>query len=340
MAQITIPSSANTAASARKLDAPSQGQWSLAWRRFKRNKAALAGGMVILGFILVALLAPVLSPQDPTKDNSGKDYIPPIFTSIFPADKSAIFSNRSPAGKSPDPHFLLGTDGQGHDVLSRLIYGTRTSLMVGLLPVLVILVIGTLIGFAAGLAGGNVDNLLMRMTDVFYAFPDVLLLILASIAFGDTLFGKSLNGLLLFMTSLAVVSWSGLARLTRGAALSVKSSDFIAASKSLGMSDWQIMLRHILPNSLSVIVVWAALAIPAFVLTETVLGFLGVGLKPALNLNEIFVASWGRLLLDARTLIESQPWFLILTSLTIATFVIAFTYFGNGLRDALDPRQK
>ena len=340
MAQISIPSNANTAASARKLDVPSQGQWSMAWRRFKRNKAALLGGIVILGFVLVALFAPFLSPQDPTKDNSGKDYIPPTFTSLFPTAKSPIFSNKSPAGKAPDSKFILGTDGQGHDVLSRLVYGTRTSLMVGLLPVLVIIVIGTLIGFLSGLVGGAVDNWLMRLTDVFYAFPDVLLLILASIAFGDTLFGKSLNGLLLFMTSLAVVSWSGLARLTRGAALSIKNNDYIAASKSLGMSDWGIMMRHILPNSLSVIVVWAALAIPAFVLTETVLGFLGVGLRPALNLQQIFVASWGRLLLDARTLIESQPWFLILTSLTIASFVVAFTYFGNGVRDALDPRQK
>ncbi len=311
-----------------KLEIRSQSQWGLAWRRFRRNKLAVVSGFVLIAFVLIAFFAPVISPHNPLVDKSGKDFVPPIFIA------------KSPAGKTPDPAYILGTDQQGRDVLSRLIYGTRTSLLVGLLPTAVVMIIGTLIGFWAGLAGGATDNILMRINDVFYAFPDVLLLILANVAFGDTPFGRTWNGLLLFVTALGIVSWSGLARLMRGSAMSVKTLDYIAASRSLGMGDWQVMMRHILPNSLSVMVVWAALAIPAFVLTETVLGFLGVGLKPALELSQVFVASWGRLLLDSRSVIEAQPWFLICTCFTIALFVIAFTFFGNGVRDALDPRQK
>lgn len=327
MAQLSIPTNPK-ALEAAKLANQSQSQWALAWRRFKRNRLAVFSALVLISYILVALFAPIVSPHNPLTDNSGKGQIPPVFIS------------ESPAGQGPDAKFILGTDTQGRDVLSRLIYGTRTSLLVGLLPTSVVLIVGTLIGFIAGLSGGATDNLLMRITDVFYAFPDTLLLILANVAFGDTAFGRTWNGLLLFVSMLGVVSWSGLARLMRGSALSVKTQDYIAAAKSLGMSDWDVMMRHILPNSLSVIAVWAALAIPAFVLTETVLGFLGVGLRPALELSQIFVASWGRLLLDARSNITGQPWFLICTCFTIALFVIAFTFFGNGVRDALDPRQK
>ncbi len=328
MAATLSPSAGTKPVERAKLETQSQGQWSLAWRRFRRNKLAVVSGIILIAFVLIAFFAPVISPQNPLKDNSGKKFIPPVFVS------------KSPTGAVPDATFILGTDQQGHDVLSRLIYGTRTSLLVGLLPTAVVMVIGTLIGFWAGLSGGATDNILMRVNDVFYAFPDVLLLILANVAFGNTEFGKTWNGLLLFVCALGVVSWSGLARLMRGSAMTVKTQDFISAARSLGMSDWQIMMRHILPNSLSVMVVWAALAIPAFVLTETVLGFLGVGLRPALELSQVFVASWGRLLLDARSIIEAQPWFLICTCFTIALFVIAFTFFGNGIRDALDPRQK
>ncbi len=305
-----------------------QSQWSLAWRRLRRNKGAVIGFVIIILFTFIALFAPIVAPQNPLADHSGKDYLPPFW------------QTESPAGKTYEPGFILGTDDHGRDVLSRLIYGTRTSLMVGLLPVGLILIIGTLIGFASGLAGGWIDNLLMRITDIFYAFPDVLFLILAQVAFGDMAFGKLWNGLALFMTSLAFISWVGLARLTRGIALSIKDREYIDAARGLGASTWQIMMRHILPNSLSVIVVWAAFAIPSFVLTETVLGFLGIGLKPALNLNEIFVASWGRLLLDGRSNYVSQPWFMGCTAIVIAIFVVAFTFFGDGLRDALDPRQK
>jgi ABC-type dipeptide/oligopeptide/nickel transport system permease subunit len=328
MAQLSLPANTSKTVEAAKLAAQSQSQWGLAWRRFKRNRLAVFSGFVLIAFVLIGLFAPIVSPQNPLTDNSGKEYIPPFFIA------------QSPAGKTPEAQFILGTDDHGRDLLSRLIYGTRTSLLVGLLPTGVVLLVGTLIGFVAGLAGGTTDNALMRVTDVFYAFPDVLLLILANVAFGDTAFGKTWNGLLLFVCMLGIVSWSGLARLMRGSALSIKTQDFISAAKSLGMSDWDVMMRHILPNSLSVMAVWAALAIPSFVLTETVLGFLGVGLRPALELKQIFVASWGRLLLDGRSNIESQPWFLICVTATIALFVIAFTFFGNGVRDALDPRQK
>ncbi len=306
----------------------SQSQWSLAWKRFRRNKAALVSIFIILIYFFIAAFAPLIAPHNPVKDNSGMQYIPPIYRAV------------SPAGKERNSTFPLGTDSQGRDILSRVMYGTRTSLAAGILPVIFVLLIGMAVGFISGWRGGFMDNLLMRVTDIFFAFPDVLFLILVMVTMGDTTLGKTANGLPLFLIALAVVSWAGLARLMRGSALTLKSREFVDAARSLGGSTWHILTNHIFPNSLGIIVVWAAFAIPRFIIAEAILGYLGLGLRPSLTGKEFFVTSWGRLFLEAYSNVGSNPDYLLVISLVVSVLVIAFTFVGDGLRDALDPRMK
>lgn len=213
-------------------------------------------------------------------------------------------------------------------------------MVVGLTPVVLIILIGTAIGLFSGYAGGWVDNLLMRITDVFYAFPDLLLYIILMVTLRDTAVGKLLNGLFLLFIALAVVSWVGVARLVRGSVLSVKGQEFVEAAHAIGAGDFRIMVRHILPNVLSPIVVWMAFAIPRMIIAEAVLGYLGIGLRPATNPEAFFITSWGMLMLEGQSAINNQPWILLAPSICVGLVVMAFTFLGDGLRDALDPRMK
>jgi ABC-type dipeptide/oligopeptide/nickel transport system permease subunit len=303
-------------------------QWGMAWRRFRKNKAALFGSIIVIVYVMIAFLAPILSPHSPLGQNSGQDSLPPAWVA------------RSISGKAGDWVFPLGTDSLGRDLLSRIIYGTRTSITVGLLPTIFVLAIGTMIGFTAGLRGGSIDNALMRVTDIFYALPVELMLILIFITLGDTALGKTWNGVLLYIIGIAVVSWSGLSRLMRGSALTIKSRDFVDASRSMGASNWHIIFRHIFPNSLGLIAVWAAFAVPRQIIAEAILGFIGIGLKPALELKDFFVASWGRLFLDAYANVNGNPSFLLIMAIVVSILVICFTFMGDGLRDALDPKSR
>ncbi|MFC1466340.1 MAG: ABC transporter permease [Candidatus Brachytrichaceae bacterium NZ_4S206] len=327
MAQATtsLPRAASSAAPAM----PSQSQWELAWRRLRRNRAALVGGVLVVTYILVAIFASSLAPHNPIKDyGAAKAFLPPFW------------QTESPAGKAFDPAFPLGTDQQGRDVLSRILYGTRTSIVAGVLPVTIVVLIGATLGFVSGYLGGGADNLLMRITDIFYAIPTELLLILVMVTLGDTTLGKAANGVPLFLLALAAVSWSGLARLMRGSALALKNLAFVEAAQSLGASRAHIITRHILPNSVGVLVVWIAFAIPRFIIAEAILGYIGLGLRPSLNPNDFFITSWGRLFLDAYSIIGSQPGFLLSVAAVVSVLVISFTFLGDGLRDALDPRMK
>ena len=306
----------------------SQSQWALAWRRFKRNRAALFSIGIIVAYVLVALFGPLIAPHNPVKDNSGMEYIAPFWRA------------ESAAGVARNGEFPAGTDQLGRDVLSRVIYGTRASMAAGLLPVIFVLLIGMALGFTSGWLGGFSDNLLMRITDIFFAFPEVLFLILVMITLGDSELGKVASGLPLFLIALSVVSWAPLARQMRGAALTLKNREFVDASRSAGASTWHIITQHILPNSMSTIVVWAAFAIPRFIIAEAILGYLGLGLRPSLDGKDLFVTSWGRLFLESYTNVTSQPDYLLFVGLVASVLVIAFTFVGDGLRDALDPRMK
>jgi oligopeptide transport system permease protein len=310
------------------LSRPSQSLWADAVHRLIRNKAAVAGIMIILFFAFVAAFASVIVPHNPLQINDGMGYLPPAWV------------RSSAAGTAGDARFLLGTDTIGRDVLSRVIYGARVSMVVGITPVFIILLVGTGVGLVSGYLGGAVDNVMMRITDVFYAFPGLLLYIILMVTLRDTAIGRLLNGLFLLFVALAAVAWVGVARLVRGSVLSLKEKEFVEAARCIGVSDVRIMVRHIFPNTLSPIVVWMAFAIPRMIIAEAILGYLGIGLRPATDPKAFFITSWGVSMLEGRTAINIQPWILLVPSLCVGLVVLAFTFVGDGLRDALDPRMR
>ncbi len=308
-----------------QLKKPSRSLWQEAIGRLLRNKASVTGLVIIIFFLVLAIFAPKIAPHDPLEFHSGQDFLPPAWVESY-------------AGKSGSPDFLLGTDTLGRDVLSRVIYGARVSMLVGFLPTFIILMVGTTIGMLSGFFGGRIDNYLMRLTDIMYGFPDLLFFIIAIVALRDTWLGEMMNGLALLFIALAVINWVGVARIVRGQVLSLKEMEFIEAARCVGASNTRIMMKHLLPNSLGPIVVVAAFTIPNMIITEAVLGYLGLGLRPATDLTSFFVTSWGALLLEGQTAINAQPFMLLAPAISVALVVLAFTFLGDGLRDALDPR--
>ena len=303
--------------------------WRDAWRRLIRNKGSVAGMCIVGCFAFVAIFAPVLAPHPPLQIFEDNPY------------RQAVWINlpNDPA-HTGDPRFILGTDTIGRDVLSRLIYGARTSMAVGFIPMLLILLIGTTIGMSAGYFGGQLDNLLMRFTDIVYAFPDLLFFIIMITALRDTWIGQLLGGFFLLFVALALVSWVTVARLVRGQVLSIKEKEYVEAARSIGATPGRIMLQHIFPNALAPIIVAAAFLVPASIVTEAVLGYLGIGVRPTTDPNAVFLASWGNLLNDGRVAIETQTMLLIAPAICVALVMLAFTFIGDGLRDALDPMMK
>ncbi len=300
-----------------------------AWQRLIKNRASVGGMLVVGFFVLVAIFAPLLAPHPPQQTYSGKTYLAPFWASN-PNDPTHAY----------DPSFPLGTDTIGRDVLSRVIYGTRTSIAVGFIPLTVILLVGMTIGMTAGFFGGQTDNLLMRLTDIVYAFPDILFFIIMITALRDTWIGGLLNGFVLLFVSLAIVNWTGVARLMRGQVLAIKEREYVEAARSIGSSNGRIMVRHVLPNSLAPIIVSAAFIVPAAILAEAILGYLGIGIRPTTDPNAPFPTSWGTLLLDGRAAMSNQPAMLIAPLICVTSVMLAFTFIGDGLRDALDPMMK
>jgi len=308
---------------------PVRGLWADVWRRLIRKKRAVFGLAVITFFTLVAILAPVLAPHDPLTLGFGRVYLPPAWV------------KESATGRVGDPQFLLGTDTAGRDVLSRLIYGTRASMFIGLTVTPIVAVVGTLIGLIAGYASGRKAGLIMRVMDVFYAFPAIMFYVLITLILRDTAFGKWMGGLGTLLLALVLIGWVGLARLTRSAVLSIKETEFVEAAHCIGASNRRIVARHILPNCLSLIVVWIAFAIPRMIMVEAVLGYLGIGLTAVVDSSQSFFATtWGGLFLDARMAINTRPIMMLAPALCVALVGMAFTFVGDALRDVLDPRMR
>jgi oligopeptide transport system permease protein len=277
----------------------SRGLWRDAWRRLLRNKLAVAG-MVLIGLVvLVAVLADVLPLPDPTYQ--------------FPSSSYA----------RPSAAHLLGNDQVGRDVLSRLVHGARVSLSVALFAQAIILVVGLTVGGLAGYFGGRVDNWLMRFTDVFYAFPDLLFVIIIT-----TALGASLTNIFL---AIGLVNWTDLARLVRGQILTLREREFVSAARSLGASTPRLLLQHLLPNAAGPIIVRLTYGVPAAIFTEAVLSFIGLGVRPP-------QASWGTMVQQGNEAIFSAPHLVLFPALVIALTMLAFNFLGDGLRDALDPQ--
>ena len=296
--------------------------WRDAVYRLARNRAALAGLSVIAVAALVAILAPLIAPYDPSDSFTNAGRQAPTLAEPLWGDQRYV-----------DPRYVLGTDVLGRDILSRLIWGARVSMIVGFVPVAMILAVGTTIGMVAGYYGGWVDQLLMRITDVVYAFPDLLFLVIVMATLRNTAFGEVLGGLVLMFVALAIVSWVGMARLVRGQVLSLKHREFVEAARAIGVPARRIMLRHLFPNALAPVIVSVAFAIPSAMLAEATLGFLGIGVRPP-------TATWGVMTNEGFQVFSTSPWPVLLPAFCIGIVMLSFTFLGDGLRDALDPRMK
>ena len=271
------------------------------WRRFTHHRLAVAGGCVVIFLLLMALFAGVVSPHDPLALNVTRRLIPP-------------FANR---------HFILGTDEMGRDVLSRLLYGGRISLIVGLTAMLATIVTGMTIGLLAGFYGGKVDNILMRFTDTVLCFPQVFLLLILAAFITPTVVSIALI--------IGLTSWMEVARIIRAQIQYMKEQDFVQAAFALGASGSRIMIRELLPNAIAPVLVSATLNVANAVLMESYISFLGYGIQPPL-------ASWGNMLTNAQSYFSIAPWLAILPGIMITLTVASFNFLGDGMRDALDPR--
>ena len=292
--------------------------WGDALYRLMRNRAAVGGLIVIAAAFLVAIFAPALAPYDPI---------------AIPLNPSTQMEPVWTGSKYVDSRYLLGTDFLGRDIISRLIYASRISMVVGFIPTFIVFALGVTVGMSAGFFGGWLDQLLMRFTDIIYAFPDFLFLLIIVASFRNSPFGKVMDGLMLIFVAIAIVGWVGVARLTRGQVLALKEREFVEAARSVGASSGRIMSKHLLPNALAPLIVTAAFAVPSAILGEATLSFLGVGIIPP-------TPSWGQMINEGFPLFSSNPWAVLMPGICISVVMLAFTFVGDGLRDALDPRMK
>ncbi len=273
--------------------------WAQMWKRLRHNHVAVAGMVVLAILIAAALLAPVLTPYSYEQMEIELGAVP------------------------PNAAHWLGTDDTGRDLLTRLLYGGRVSLAVGLCATFVSLLIGVTYGAVSGYAGGRTDDVMMRLVDILYALPFTVFVIILMVVFGR-------NFLLLFV-AIGAVEWLTMARIVRGQVLAIKQQPFIKAAAVLGFSHTRIVARHIIPNVIGPVIVYTTLTIPRVMLLESFLSFLGLGIQPPMS-------SWGLLIRDGARMMETYPWLLIFPGITLSITLFALNFLGDGLRDALDPR--
>jgi len=269
------------------------------WRHFKKNRLGVGGLVIIVIVFLIAILVPFLSPYDPGKTDVSLKL------------------------KSPSFLHYLGTDQLGRDVFSRMLYGSRISLSVGFVAVGISILIGILVGAMAGYKGGWVDSLLMRFVDIMLSFPSFFLILTVVAILRPNIYNV--------MIVIGITSWEGTARFVRAEFLSLRERDYVQAARALGVKDRRIIFRHILPNALAPVFVTASLGVASAILVEAGLSFLGFGVQPP-------APSWGNILTEGRTYIFDAWWLTVFPGLAILITVLSFNLFGEGLRDAIDPR--
>ena len=311
--------------------------WQDALRRLVRNRAAVVGATIIVLLILSAIFAPyiALKPFD-VQVLKDQNKVPTWLRSTFPSMRAyAKISENYP----------LGADYVGRDLLSRIIYGSRVSLSVAFIGPLISLIVGVIYGSISGYFGGRVDNIMMRVVDVLYAFPSILFIILlmaffrgaagtftpGSLAYRLSQLDAALGGMLFIFVGIGLTAWETMARLTRGQVLSIREKEFVEAAHTIGASNMRIMFRHILPNILGPLIVNETLAIPGYISTEAFLSFIGLGVNPP-------TPSWGAMISDGARVIRTYPNQAIFPALALAITMFAFNFLGDGLRDAFDPR--
>jgi ABC-type dipeptide/oligopeptide/nickel transport system permease subunit len=269
------------------------------WKELRRNPLALTGATVVALLVVLGIAGPWMAPHDPLIQDLGKSL------------------------EGPSAEHWFGTDSFGRDILSRVLYGARISLLVGVASQAIAFALGVLLGIVSGYYGGRVDNLVMRLADVTLAFPTLLLLIAITAAFRPSL--------VVVFVAIGIVGWAGLARLVRAQPLVVRELDFVQAGRALGLSDTRLISRHVLPNCLAPAVVAVTLGMASAILLEAALSFIGLGAQPP-------TPSWGSMISDGRDFLRTAPWISIFPGLAIGFVVLGFNLFGDGLRDAMDPR--
>ena len=287
--------------------------WGDAWFRLRRHQMAMAGAAVLLFFIFATLIGPRIYPLDPETLDYTAILVPPL-----------------------TPGHLLGTDELGRDLLARSLYGGRISLSVGFAAMLIAISIGTVLGAISGFLGGMVDQLSMRLTDLFLALPVLPLLLLTVYLFREPVtkaLGPETGIFVIVVVMIGGLAWMSTARIVRATFLSLKQKEFVEAATGIGVSRTAIMFRHILPNAMSPIIVAATLEIGAAIILESTLSFLGVGFPPD-------TPTWGRLVTDGAQFLQAAPWLALVPAALIFLTVLSINFMGDGLRDALDPRQR
>lgn len=290
-----------TATAAPITEAPPTGALGVAWGRLRRDPGALLSAFIIVLFIVVAALAPLLSPYDPARPDAETGY-----------------STSPPSAAHP-----LGTDRAGRDVLSRLLYGARVSLLVGFGSQVLSLVLGVVFGLLAGFFGRWVDVLISRFLEILQAFPSLLFIIVLSVSLGSGLFTAYI--------ALGIVGWASVARIVRSETLALRSAEYVEGARALGASSARVIFRHILPGALPSLIVIYTIGVGGAILGEATLSFLGLGVRPP-------TPSWGQMIADGQSYLTSAWWMSVFPGLAIAVLVVSFNFLGDALRDALDPR--
>lgn len=276
--------------------------WADVWMRMRKNKLAILGLGIILVLVLTAILAPLVAPYPPDQQNLQ-------------------ISKLAPTAK----HWF-GTDVLGRDYFSRVVYGSRISISIGVVAVGIILAIGLTTGALAGYFGGWVDAVIMRIADVFFAFPFIV-----GVLVMVTVLGASLPRLPLLFISIGLFGWAGAARLFRSSILQVKNLEYVEAARAMGAGHWRILIRHVVPNSLAPVIVFATISTGTVILVEAALSFLGVGVP-------VGTPAWGLMVSEGKTHMTTEPWLVLFPGLAIVVTVIGFIFLGDGLRDSMDPR--
>jgi ABC-type dipeptide/oligopeptide/nickel transport systems, permease components len=333
--------------------------WADAWRRLRRNKMALIGLWITLAYLVISLFAPWLPIYDYTAQNLTHANLPPSLKSAgemaiakvdarikeiqglidggrddLKPELEKVKAEREQVLKSvaSDPAnkrvYVLGTDYLGRDMLARTIFGGRISIMIGIVGTITAVLIGILVGAIAGYKGGHVDNFLMRFVDIMYGLPYMLIVIIMM-----SILPQGSNSIFVLFIAIAMVSWLTIARVVRGQIISLKNAEFVEAARSMGASPARIIFRHLTPNTLGVIIVFSTLQLPSFIMNESFLSFLGLGVSAP-------DASWGTLVSEGVQGMELYPWRLLVPAVAMTIFLFAMNFLGDGLRDALDPQSK
>jgi oligopeptide transport system permease protein len=273
--------------------------WADSWKQLRKNRAAIAGLFILIILILLCIFGPLLSPY------------------------SYEQQNRALGAVGPSASNWLGTDTLGRDLLTRLLYGGRTSFLVGICATVVALLIGVPYGAVSGYVGGRTDAVMMRIIDILYSLPYTILVIILTVSFGRNIY--------LLFAAIGSIQWLVMARVIRGQVLALRQQAFVEAAVSLGASQTRIIAKHIIPNVLGIIIVYITLTIPRAMMMEAFLSFLGLGIQPPMS-------SWGLLIKDGANVMESYPWLIIFPALIFSLTLFSMNFLGDGLRDALDPR--